>query len=248
MVNLIGRHTVSGYDRELAELRALVLGMGDQVVEQTQDAVKSLLGRDLYGAERVIERERDIDYLQLDADEAIFHLISKRQPVAIDLRFVLALSKVADELERAADKAEQIATSARSLVKHQAGDRANALPEVLAGVRSLFALACPMLERGIEALARADIDRALDVFATQPRLDQAMAETSRLLIGHAYADAASIRDGFDLGRALNAIQRIGEHGGNIAEQVIFIAKGKDIRYQNREILIDALRTRKGRYE
>ncbi|WP_295458074.1 PhoU domain-containing protein, partial [uncultured Thiodictyon sp.] len=106
---LANGHTVRAYDRELVRLRDLIIEMGKRVVEQTHCALAALFEEDLSPAYRVLDREPQIDYLALDADEEVFLIITRRQPTAGDLRIVLALARIAGEAERAADKAARIA-------------------------------------------------------------------------------------------------------------------------------------------
>jgi len=261
-------HTVRKYDKELGNARRLVLEMGAQVLEQVRKAVSALVGEgDIGLAREVVDNERKIDARELDIDEAIFDLIAKRQPAAIDLRFILALSKVAGNLERAGDKAAQIAWCAIRLMGRTS--RRPASKKILHHIHSLDQVARRLLERSLDALAKVDVELALDVFEDGSQLGglvglQSNGETadSQEMLG----EGSELDDGFDaairhamtfvfedtqlVGQVLDvvfvlrALASIGDHAGNIAEQVIFVAKGKDVRYQNKEVLVDALRERK----
>ncbi len=233
-------HIVSAYDRELTKLRGLVLDMGERVIDQTQTAVSALLNGNLNTARTVLEREPRIDDLNIEADEEIFSLIVRRQPTAIDLRLVLALSKIVNELERGGDKAERIARAVISLL--DSGGLPIVTP-ILDNLRQLDSIACCMLERSLDATAAADIDRAVTIFESETQLYQVTAALrTRLLAPDTgltstqFAELISISFG---------LERIGNHGANIAEQVIYIVRGDDIRYRNRELLIDALRHTNG---
>ncbi len=234
-------HTVRAYDSELVQLRGLVLEMGERVIEQVTDAVAAMVEGDPEPARVVIERERKIDYLELDVDENIFSTIAKRQPAAVDLRLVLALSKAVGNLERAGDKAEDIAECALRIQ----GREARLEPSIFHHVRRLGNQSCCMMERAMGALARTDVDQALDVFADDSKLSDEVAAAMRHLMSFVVEDPSLLSQVIDLLFAIKALERIGNHAGNIAEQVIFVAKGRDVRYQSRENVIAALRRREG---
>ncbi|MBK1634004.1 phosphate transport system regulatory protein PhoU, partial [Thiohalocapsa halophila] len=233
-------HIVRSYDEELAALRTLVLDMGVLVLEQTSAAVGALSQGEIEQARRVLDRERKVAYFVLDADDMIFNLIAKRQPAAIDLRLVLALSKVVAHLERVGSRAGRIAWSVVNLL-----ERGNQQPsaKILHHVTRLHQLATEMLQRSLDALANTDVDAALEVFADNIVLDQEIDAAMRHLMNFVLEDPALVGQVLELVMAMRALSCIGDQGGNIAEQIVFIAKGKDVRYQNREILIDALRQR-----
>jgi len=231
-------HTVRGYDRDLSRLRDLILEMGERVVEQTQTAVRALLEGDLGPAYRVLDREPQIDYLALDADDEAYKLIARRQPKAVDLRFVLALSRIANEAERAGDKAARIAHRTIGLRE----DGTEPSPSLCECLRRLDELVCCAFERAMEAVATFDIQLALSVFEDETALEQANQD----LIQHLTSgkeeglSLAHLEALFAMGHALN---RIGNHAATIAEQVIYVAEGQDVRFRNREILIETLRHR-----
>jgi phosphate transport system protein len=233
-------HTVHAYDQELGRVRGLVLEMGECVLEQTRVAVNALVDGDPGLARQVVDQEPRVDHFELDADEAIFSLIAKRQPAALDLRLVLALSKVVGDLERAGDKAEQIAWCVIRLLERDGQQPAS---RILHHVRRLDEVARSMLERSLGALSQVDVERALDVFADDHRLDDEFEAGLRHLMTFVLEDSSLVGQLVDLVFALRALERIGQHAANIAEQVIFVAKGKDVRYQNKEVLIEALRRR-----
>lgn len=238
--DIVGGHTVRRYDRELAKLRGIILDMGHRVIEQTQAAVAALVDGHDAQAYRVLDREPQIDYLSLDADEEIFRVIARRQPTAVDLRIVLALSRIAGDIERAGDKAVRIAEQflvLRESGMEHGGVPAGALADLL---RKLDDRACCMFERGVKAVANFDVELALGVFEDEPRLFEASNE-ARAYLGREDLAGFQPRQVVCLLTSAHALERIGNHASNIAEQVIYVAEGKDIRYRNREILIETLR-------
>ncbi|KXX65020.1 phosphate signaling complex protein PhoU [Marichromatium gracile] len=234
-------HTVSRYDQELAKLRGIILEMGEHVVEQIQAAVSGLISHEENHAFRVLDREPQIDFLALDADEEVFRVIARRQPTAIDLRIVLALSKIAGDVERAGDKAARIA---RQTIELDALGRGEELlsARLREALSTLDACACCMFEHSINGVARFDVRVALDVFEREPALYEA-SHAVRALLGDEGQEGLSARQTVCVLTCAHALERIGNHAANVAEQVIYVAEGQDVRFRNREILIETLRHR-----
>jgi phosphate transport system protein len=243
MIDIAKGHTVQRYDAELSSARGMVLEMGELVLEQARNASEALIKGDVNLARKVIDKERKIDYLELDIDEAIFNLIAKRQPAAIDLRLILALSKVVGDLEQAGDKAEQVAWCVVRLIEREGQAPSS---KILHHIHSLDQIACWLLKRCLDALAKADVDLALDVFDDGLRLEEELDAAMRHVMTFVLEDTQLVGQVLDVVFVLRALANIGDHASNIAEQVIFVAKGRDVRYQNKEILIEALRERRGR--
>ncbi|NCA70032.1 MAG: phosphate signaling complex protein PhoU [Sphingobacteriia bacterium] len=242
--DLASGHLVQRYDRELAGLRGIILDMGQRVVEQTRAAALALIEGDAAQAYRVLDREPQIDYLSLDADEEIFRVIARRQPTAVDLRIVLALFRIASDVERAGDKTVRIANQALALgaAEPEPKEGPDEVPsaELRVLLRGLEEHARGMLEQSIEAVARFNVVKALGVFENESALFEASARVRQHL---GQDGAVGLRPDriLCLLTAAHALERIGNHASNIAEQVIYVAEGKDIRYRNREILIETLR-------
>ncbi|EGV30337.1 phosphate uptake regulator, PhoU [Thiorhodococcus drewsii AZ1] len=236
--DLAGGHTVRRYDEELAKLRAIILEMGEHVVGQARSAVMALVDRDDSQAYRVLDREPQIDYLSLDADEEVFRVIARRQPTAVDLRIVLALSKIASDAERAGDKAKIVAEQALEL-KKLSGDSDYLRDDLRAALGRLEDAACSMFERSIRAVVNFDVALSLAIFEDEPRLSDASTEV-RHLLGEDDQKGLSQRQVVCLLTCAHGLVRIGNHASNIAEQVIYVALGQDVRYRNREILIETL--------
>lgn len=238
-------HIVRAYDRDLQNLRALVTKIGDLVLVQVQDALRALIQGDMALAQQVLGRERRIDELNLEADEEVFTVIAKRQPQASDLRLILAVSKAIGDLERAGDKAVRIASMTLRMIESEADGQVLPLEPALAeGLLTLNHLACCMLERALEGLTEVDLHKAVSVFEDQDRLHRTyksvsgqMSESTGLVGGRPLASLLTIA---------HAIERIGNHGGNIAEQVVYMITGDDVRYRNRDLLVDALKESAGR--
>jgi phosphate transport system protein len=235
---------VTGYDTELARLRALILEMGERAVDQLQTATNALLGEDLTPAYRVLDREPQIDFLALDADEEVFLLIARRQPAARDLRIVLALSRIAAEVERAADKAARVAH--RTIALRELGLELPA--PVRERLQALEQTVCCAFERSMEAVASFDTGTAVNIFESEEPIRQATQDLIASLspLSGAVPDADTPASAIILRRLeslfaiTHALNRIGNHAAAVAEQVIYVAEGQDVRFRNRALLIETL--------
>jgi phosphate transport system protein len=243
MIDVTKGHTIQRYDKELGSARGMALEMGEYVLEQSRNAVSALSKGDISLTRKVIERERKIDSFELDIDESIFNLIAKRQPAAVDLRFVLALSKIVGDLERAGDKAEQIAWCVVRLIEDD-GQRPSS--KIVYHIGSLCEIACRLLDRSLDALAKANTDLALNVLEGGVRWEDEFDAAMRQVMTFVLEDTQLVGQVLDVVFVLRALANVGDYAGNIAEQVIFVTKGKDVRYQNKEILVEALRERRNR--
>ena len=235
-------HTVQRFDQELTLVRDQVLAMGQRVLEQVSAASGALTEGEVNLARQVVDRERQIDRQEMAIDEGIFNLIAKRQPAAIDLRLVMALSKCTGYLEQAGDKAEQIAWCALRI--HEREGR-GAVPRTLHHVRRLYEIATRLLGLSLAALAEIKVDKALDVFREEVELEEEFDASMRHLMTFILGDATLTGQVIEVVFALRALVAIGDKASNIAEQVIFVAKGTDVRYRNKEILIATLSQEQG---
>ncbi|WP_156427812.1 phosphate signaling complex protein PhoU [Thiohalocapsa sp. ML1] len=230
------KHIVSAYDLELAHLRSLVVEMAALVVQQTRTAVEALTQSNQADARAVVERDPKIDAQSVAADEEVFRVIAKRQPTAIDLRLVLATARIVGDLERAGDKAKRIAKHTLKLLE---ADSAPLVPEqALASMHRLMEIDCELLQGAVAGLVEADLDKAIAVFEADSRLNAASEELRTALFDPA---AGLSGDHFaGLLTVAHALERTGNHANNIAEQVVYVITAEDVRFRNRELLIDSL--------
>ncbi len=233
MIDITKGHTLHAFDDDLAQLRGLVLEMGEIVIAQVRDAVDSLGNRDPQLAESVVEKDRQVDQLDMEANEEIEKLFAVRQPVASDLRLVLALSKVVSELARAGNKAKKVA----NFTLQFEGEEARAPgKKLMHHVRRMSERACQMLEHGLEALTRLDVQAAVGLIKEDDELDEEFDASMRHLVTFMWDSPATITKVLDMVFVLKALERIGDHANHIAQQVIFVVEGKDVRYVSPEIL------------
>lgn len=222
-----GAHTLKKFDEELSTLRDLVLKMGGEVEEQVSRAVGVLECGDVMIAREVIERDRDIDRLELKADEEVAQLLALRSPLGVDLRTVLTLSKTVNDLERIGDEAKKIARIALQL--HEEGGDAGQIAQSNQ-ISALSRHALAMLHGALDALVRLDLECAAKVKNDDDTLDDGY----KAIIGsikefaNRYPDA--VGQVIQVMFAVKALERIGDHAKNIAQYVFYLVEGRDIRH------------------
>lgn len=233
MTDPLQGHIFKPFDRDLNQLRGLVQEMGGLALEQVENAVDALVQGDLDACRRVIAIENKVNQFDLKVDEAILTLFALRQPQAVDLRLTLALFRIAADLERIGDKAHKIARCARRL-----GEAGASQPnrKLLRHIRGLRKTAAGMLEQALLALEQVNPSFAMAVIQQDSELDDEFDAAMRHLMTFVIEDARSLPKILDLVSILKALERVGDHAKNIAEQVVFAARGEDIRYRNMDIV------------
>lgn len=216
-------HTIKRFDEELSTLRDLVLRMGGQVEEQLRRALLALESNDVAIAKDVVTGDREIDRIELKADEEVVHLIAIRTPLGVDLRTVITLAKTVNDLERMGDEAKKVARVA--IAVSEAGAR-----HELAPVLALGRDAAEALHGALDALVRLDLSRAALVRQADAATDQACNTAIAALSEAMQGDPALVAPGIDLLFAAKALERIGDHAKNIAQYVVYLVEGRDIRH------------------
>ena len=227
-------HTVKQFDVQLANLRNLVLEMGGLVEDQIKNAVQALDDENIAAAREVIARDQIINGLQVKADEDCVSLIALRQPLGSDLRLIMSLSKIVTDLERIGDEAEKIA---RMTVKTYDGVSSPPSAKLLRDVAPMAKLAQGMLHGCLDALARLDVQKAVEVARGDYELDQEFQSALRRLITYMMEDARTIGQAISVIFIVKALERIGDHAKNIAEYIIYLVKGKDVRHISMDALV-----------
>ena len=221
-------HIVRCYDGELSHLHYLVLEMGALALTQVKDARDALCDRDLTLAQRVIEREKDVDACELRADSEIVQLIALRTPVGSDLRLVFAVSKSITDLERVGDEAARIANLGLQLLGSEGADPN---PVLLHDIASMGALAVGQLENALRVVDRWDRNLAEDLLEAHEELDFEFQAAFRRLVTFIMQDPRNIGFAVNIVLIIKAFERIGEHAQNLAEYVLYQIAGRDIRHR-----------------
>ena len=223
---MIGEHSSKQYDQELEAIRSKVLQMGGIVEEQYQEAMNCFKNGNVERAEQVMADDKNVNQLELTLDDACSHLIVRRQPAANDLRTVMATVKVITDLERIGDEAAKIARTARDMYLRGASQNLNHYDMV----RSIATATGEMLHNALDAFARLDGQQARDIIAQDEIVDHEFKTIMRNLITFMMEDPRTISPALDTLWVAKAIERIGDHAKNIAEYVIYVVEGKDIRH------------------
>ena len=211
MTSLEG-HISKAFDGALATFHIRVVEMGGLVLDQVREAAAAHTDWQLKPAERVLEREHEVNEYNRLLNEEQLTLIARRQPVAGDLRAILAMTKVVAELERAGDEAKKIA---RTVIAQ--GSRPG--PATSRDVRHLGQLAVSLLRTSLEAFDRLDASLALDVIARDKDLDAEYEAGLRRLMTRAMEDPRQVSVALEAAFALKSVERIGDHARNLARYV-----------------------------
>ena len=219
------KHISSQFDTELNTISTNVLEMGGLVESQLHQAIYALVHMNLATAEQVIENESKINQMELRIDHDIISTIGRRQPTARDLRFLMAISRTTQNLERAGDEIERMARMVKSIIK--SGSPRN-LPT--SELRVAADLAAAMLRKTLDSFARLDTTMAVTIIKEDDQIDDEYNGFLRKLITYMMEDPRTISPSLDLLFLAKSIERVGDHAKNIAEQIIFIVKGEDVRH------------------
>jgi phosphate transport system protein len=201
--------------------------MGGLVEAQIQKAIQALADFSISQAEEVMYAEDQVDAMEVSIDHALTALIARRQPAARDLRLLLAIAKITTNLERAGDEANKIACMVKSIVE---SGEARRMP--IGDLRVASDLAVRLIHRTLDAFARLDIKGALVILKEDNLIDSEFKGFTRKLITYMMEDPRTISDSLDLLFLAKAIERIGDHAKNIAEFIIYIVKGTDVRHSS----------------
>jgi phosphate transport system protein len=212
---MIEGHTSRAFDGALAALHMRVLEMGGLVLDQVREAGKAFTDWDREAAERVAEREHTVNDYQLTVDEESLTLIARRQPVASDLRAIIAMSKAVAELERAGDEAKKIA---RTVLMH--GSRPK--PGTVRDTRHLAGLAVSLMRSALEAFDRLDRELAQEVIRRDRELDEEYAAGLRRLMTRTMEDSRGFDSTLESAFAMKSLERIGDHARNVARYLLSI--------------------------
>jgi phosphate transport system protein len=219
------KHISSQFDAELNSISTNVLEMGGLVEAQLHQAIYALVHMNLEAAEKVIENEGKINQMELKIDHEIISTIGRRQPTARDLRFLMSISRTTQNLERAGDEIERMARMVKSIIK---GGSPRNLPT--SELRVAADLAAALLRKTLDSFARLDTATAVTIIKEDDEIDNEYNGFLRKLMTYMMEDPRTISPSLDLLFLAKSIERVGDHAKNIAEQIIFIVKGEDIRH------------------
>jgi phosphate transport system protein len=222
--DVYGDHISNKFNDELMALKTRFLKMGGLVETQIDSAVKALVDGDGYLAEEIRAKDKLVDRMEMDVDEEAMLIIARRQPTARDLRLVISVIRMVADLERVGDEAKKIAKFAIKLSEEGQS------PQGYVEVRHIGAHVMGMLHDSLDAFARLDSEQALRVMKEDKRVDEEYQGAARTLLTFMMEDARNISRCMSVMWVLRALERVGDHACNIAENVIFMVKGEDVRH------------------
>jgi len=223
------QHVSSQFDDELGGLRTQVLEMGGLVETQVAAAIDAYSSGEIGSVKQIVETDRKVNNFEISIDDGCAHLIAKRQPTASDLRLVFGITKIVTDLERAGDEAKKIAKGVRRI--YEAGQMPS---QYGIGVRHIAEAALIMVREALDAFARLDAKLAEKIIGADAEVDVEFKSIVRQLITHMMEDPRTITTSIDIIWIARAVERIGDHAKNIAEHVVFIVEGRDIRHPPKE--------------
>ena len=226
----IGEHSSKTYDQELESIRSRILHMGGLVESQVKLAIDCFETGDPAEADRVVSADRRVNDLEMELDRAVNNVIARRQPTAGDLRMIMGVARAIPDLERIGDEATKIARATKWTTEKQVSLRLPRVPDI----RVSADLAADMLRRSLDAFARLDVNAAAAIIRDDVGIDERFRAILRQLITFMMEDPRTIGASIDMVWVAKAIERIGDHSKNIAEHVIFIAAGADVRHSSPE--------------
>jgi len=225
------KHLSTQYDAELSGISNQVMHMGGLAESQVAQAIYALTKLSAETAERVVVNEAKVNQLEMQIDFELSTIIARRQPTAVDLRLLVAISKMIANLERVGDEAARIARTVTRLIDSGISSR---LP--IGDLAYEADLAIAQLRKALDAFARMDVSRALEVLKHDDEIDQEFDGLMRKLITFMMEDPRTISSCIDLVFVAKAIERVGDHAKNLAEVTIYVVHGTDVRHTPAEDL------------
>lgn len=217
------RHTDREYEQELTELRTRLVEMANLVQRMIANAVKALGRRDVALARRTIEEDHMVNRAEVEADELCLVILAKRQPMASDLRFITLALKMVTDLERIGDLAVNICERAMELANRPPF---GLFPEI----ERMAEIAQSMVRDAISAFVRGDVEMARQVIARDDEADELYFRVFRKILQTIIDDPTNVEPKICYQRVVKFLERIADHSTNLAEQVVFMVRGKDIRH------------------
>ncbi|HAO32505.1 MAG TPA: phosphate signaling complex protein PhoU [Candidatus Competibacter sp.] len=221
------QHTVKRFDVEIQQLVNLVLEMGQAVERQVSRAVAVFQAGDAEAALEVIIGDREVNRWDMEIDRSCVRFLSRRQPMSTDLRLVMSLNKAVNDLERIGDEAKTIAEKTQAI--HQRGvGLPGGVPD---GVDRLAAIASQRIHSALDSLSRLDVEQAWTLVSAEDETDPLFQAILQSLSASALDGALAAATVIDAAIALKALKRVAERARNLAEYVIYIIEGQDIRHK-----------------
>lgn len=222
----LDRHISHSFDNEIETIITQILEMGNIVEQQIVDSVKAIVSTNKELAQKVVQVEDDVDLREVRLDELCTEVLACRQPAAFDLRMVLSATRIIRDLERIGDEAQKVAKMAIRLEKK------GAAPAGYEEVAHMGGLVQSMLSSALSAFSQLDVTLALDVAKADKKVDRELKSAMRTIVNYMIDEPKSIKRAMNILSALRSLERMGNHSRNIAEHVIYLVKGLDVRHSS----------------
>jgi phosphate transport system protein len=226
----IGQHISGQFNKELEDVRNKVLTMGGLVEQQIELAVTAFSTGDLEMAELVIKQDNQVDALEMAIDQECMQILARRQPAAFDLRLLITIIKVVNDLERVGDMAERIAEMAIQLTS--ADNKRDQYYEL----EHMAELVQEMLHGALDVFARMNVEDVITITGLDDNVDREYGSIIRQLITKMMEDPRNITRMLDVLWIARSLERIGDHACNICEHLVYMVKGEDVRHLTQEEL------------
>jgi len=220
----LGQHISRRFNEELEGVRSRVLHMGGVVEAQLANALRALVNKETALAKEVTRADAVVNSLEVEIDEECARIVARRQPAATDLRLVIAVIKIISDLERMGDEAKRVAIMARSEMDDALDD------ELRADLQHMGDLVREMLRQVLDAFARTDVDTAVVVLKSDKKVDRKYKKIIKQLIQRMATDPQSVAVILNIMWAARSLERLGDRCLNIAEHVIYMVLGTDVRH------------------
>lgn len=228
------QHISARFNSELESLRNHMLEMGGKVENQLKHALAAVMKLDTGEAQEVVGRDSEVNQMEMDIDDECATLIARRQPTASDLRLVIAIIKVNTDLERIGDEAAKVAKQ----VVRMAEDGMS--PSNCVELRYIGNRVSQMLRLALDAFARLDVEQAIEVVKGDEEVDKEYGSAMRSLVTFMMEDPREIGAILNEMWALRSLERIGDHSCNIAEHVVYLVRGMDVRHGGIDEMNDSI--------
>lgn len=226
----LNHHISNRFNKELEDVRSLVMNMGGLVEQQLSNGLNALLTGNLELAEKVVATDHQVNAMEVDIDEKCTQIIARRQPAASDLRLMVSIIKTITDLERIGDEAAMLGKNALALA-----DSSKEFSQIPA-LRHLGEHVSNTLTNALNAYARLDLALALQIIEEDKIIDEEFNQLSRLLLTQMMENPQVIKDILRISWCARALERIGDHTKNICEYLVYLVKGKDVRHMDLSVL------------
>ncbi|PWT94028.1 MAG: phosphate transport system regulatory protein PhoU [Acidobacteria bacterium] len=215
------------FDEDLDSLKQVLLRMAGKVETMIHESVQALVLRDVSVAGTVPELENEVNKLQLEVDDRCFKLLALRQPMAHDLRFIIAAMKISTDLERIADQSVNIMEHTEVIIEY---------PQVkpLIDIPKMAEISSGMVHDALDAFVELDAALAREILLRDDTVDSLKDQVIRELLTYMISDPKTIKPGLQLVQVARNLERIADHATNIAEDVVYMVEAKDVRHHAEE--------------